>query len=126
MKTNFKKSDLKTGMIVKTRGGETALVMLNSTWDEDCIIFNEKSQTGLNGFNEDMVWHEGGNIGEYPRSIDIMKVYQALTPTGMLDRKDISLIWERKEEKPILEYNGIEYSRDTLISYIKNAHKNSM
>lgn len=96
----MKKSDLKTGMRVRTRGGTLYLVL------KDCetsyyghqelffACFTDGFMTG-DGYNEHLkhsqeIWH------------DIMQVYT--TTTGRcdactLDEDDLCLIWKRKEPK---------------------------
>ena len=115
----MKKSDLKTGMIVEKRSGEKGLIILNNTYDEDAIIFNENSWTPLGRYSSGLIWF--GNMREF----DIIKVYITDLPTGFLSRKNkfgpFDPIWERKEEETILTLDGIEYSESTLRSLIKKA-----
>ena len=102
-------------MIIENRRGETALIMLDNCYGEDAIIYNDKSWTGLDGFNEDMIWHDhqprdGSGVGDHCASVDIMKVYTPDLPTGFLGRIDnhertMKPIWERKE---IPEYTMVE------------------
>lgn len=104
----MKKQDLKTGMIVKTRSGETALVMIDNCYGEDAIVFSGKSWTPLEGFSEDLIWHKDDEDRSYCRTVDIVKIYKPALPTGFLSRTDkhrtMSPIWERKEEKVIPEF----------------------
>lgn len=53
----MKKSELKTGMVVECRSGEKALVIKDNCYGEDAIIFAPNNWTGLDGFSEDLLWH---------------------------------------------------------------------
>ena len=128
----MKKSDLKSGMIIETRAGERALIVLNNCYGRDAVIFAENNWTDLDGFSEDLIWHnEAGKQSDFAKTVDIMKIYRPDLPTGFLSRKskfsnEMELLWERKEEeKPILTLDGIEYSESTLRSIIKKATQGS-
>lgn len=109
----MKKSDLKTGMIIETRGGQRGLIALDNCYGQDAVIFHEESWTGLSGYNDDLIWHEG-DPDTFVQSMAIMKVYKPNLPTGFLSRKskkfssngyygfsceygEMELLWERKE-----------------------------
>lgn len=119
----MKKSELKTGMIVKCRDGETALIVKDNVYGKDAVIFSEDNWTGLDDYGEDdLKWHFNGRNGS---EIDIMAIFKPDLPTGFLTRESkfsaLKLLWERKEEKPILTLDGVEYSASTLRSLLKKA-----
>ena len=109
--TTMKKSQLKTGMIVETAGGNKAIVILGTdimTNDSDVIIFSNYNWIGLKSFNEDLLWHleEDGSQTEYAKTININKVYKAPLPSKILDYQksnSLELIWERPKEPEIVE-----------------------
>ena len=88
---DFKKSDLKTGMIVKTRIGNRYLVLLN------CITQEHES--------EDLLMCDGGLISlkHYKNNLtlpqdndcDIIKIFIADYDSVDI-REKLELIWERK------------------------------
>jgi len=122
----MKKKDLKTGYIVETRSGETALIVRNNCYGEDAVIFAENNWTSLDEFNEDLTWHnEDGLQTDFAKTVDIMKVYKPDLPTGFLSRTSkhsnkMELLWERKQT-PFCILDGVEYSESTLRSLIKKA-----
>lgn len=98
----MKKSDLKTGMIIETRAGETGLIMKDNCYGEDAVVFADDNWTGLNRFLEDMTWTGAtGGVSDYCKTVDIMKVFTPDLPSGFLKRdskfKSWAPIWERKE-----------------------------
>ena len=112
----MQKQDLKSGMIVETRSGERGLIVLDNCCGQDAVIFNENNWTGLNRYNDDLIWH-GDDPDRSPvaKSVDIMKIFKPNLPTGFLSRKsknnphspypfnnlhgfrEMELLWERKE-----------------------------
>jgi len=105
----FTKSMLKTGMIVETRAGSRAIVMLDTdiTYnDSDVIVFSSDNWTGLNGFNEELLWgvDKNGSQSEFAKTVDIIKVFQPNLPSGVLCyikegdtwQQQFNLLWERK------------------------------
>ena len=123
----MKKQDLKTGMIVETRSGQLALIVRDNVYGQDAVIFSENNWTTLDGFSEDLRWGVNSLVPKFCKTIDIMKVYKPDLPTGFLSRvnklgkEKLTLLWERKEEQPIVILDGIEYSESTLRSIIKKA-----
>jgi hypothetical protein len=121
---DMKKSDLKTGMIIETREGETGLILKDNVLGIDAVVFNESSWTELKDFGEDLKWNF---LATKPRdhNVDICKVYKPDLPTGFLSRKSrfetMELLWERKKEKPFMTLDGVDYSVSTLRSLIKKA-----
>ena len=92
----MKKSDLRTGMLVKTREGNFALVMLNTEY-EDCLVSDGESEERtwcmLDSYNEDLQ-KEGMYVG------DIVEVYSSKSSNkdrGSFSTLHRSLIWKRKE-----------------------------
>ena len=109
----MKKSDLKTGMIVETISGDTALVMLDNCYGKDALIISDKAWAPLSCFNEDLLWNY--KVWEQDRSdkpLDIIRVYEPDLPTGFLSRKnsDLTPIWERRRLP--------EYTMDDLIKMV--------
>ena len=109
----MKKSDLKTGMRVLFVGD-----------DRICIIVKTDTETfGVFEFGH------ARPIFQYDLSIntgspcDVVKVYDIPTTHDLILKHEYSgnLLWERKEEKPILTLDGVEYSESTLRSIIKKA-----
>ena len=101
----MKKSDLKTGMVVECRSGLRALVMKDNCYNEDAIVFASNNWTPLNGFSEDLIWHnENGTQSEFAKTVDIMAVYTPQLPCYFLlfkeltsDWGDFPCIWKRNE-----------------------------
>lgn len=121
----MKKSDLKSGMLVKTRAGNIGLIVKDNCHGEDAVIFNAGDWTGLDGYSENLIWHEFDvDRIDYCKTIDIVAVYKPDLPTGFLSRKSkfgsLELLWERKPEKTF-ELDGVKYSESTLRSIIKKA-----
>jgi hypothetical protein len=91
----MKKSDLRTGMLVKTREGNFALVMLNTEY-EDCLVSdggsNDRTWSMLDNYNEDL--QKSDYVG------DIVEVYSSKFSNkdrGSFSTLHRSLIWKRKE-----------------------------
>ena len=99
----MKKSDLKTGMIVETRGGDRYLVMRDpNVKGRDLICFGG-SFMPLKNYDEDLRYSKD--------EFTIDKIYSAgITIAHLLkdtDRMDLKVIWERS--KPILDEVEKEY-----------------
>lgn len=87
MQKEFKKSDLKDGMVVEYRDGDRRLVI-------DKYLIGKNAHYELSTYNENL---EDG----YPR-LTIMKVFkirQRAILERILDDDNLELIWERKEPK---------------------------
>ena len=105
---DMKKSDLKTGMIVKTRdGGEYAVfidtcktIYTRKQYKTQSFLINsrDRSWIPLDDYNEDML-----NQEELDGYFDIMEIYIPNHPYSFQDVKyeyeDKILIWERNETK---------------------------
>ena len=107
----MKLSDLKTGMIVETRDGETGLIVKDNCYGEDAVIFSNDSWTPLIGFNKDLSWSSVSFFpdSDFYKSLDIVKVFQPSLPTGFLSKdsegnNEMVTLWEREEEKKVKEY----------------------
>lgn len=117
----MKKKDLKTGMVAETEDGELRIVWGNT------LVSYDAGGAFLVDFNDDLERDDNGPSG------DVIKVYSRPNKTSglrgsmnlWLQNKEIlnyvDLLWERKEEKPILKLDGVEYSESTLRSLIKKA-----
>ena len=116
MRETFKKSDLKTGMIVECRNGNKYTVMLNTVmtiYSSKDIIVNVEYNYGwndLNDYTDDLrcCSHNDDSFKEY----DIIKVYQpshcySFVASSRLNEdyrvNDNMLIWERKEKTNFLD-----------------------
>lgn len=84
----MKKSDLLTGDIVVTRGGELGVVIL----EKDIILYQTSGFDDLDLFTEDLM-----SVDEC-RNCDIMEVYSSIGPIGFLDYKDDEPKWVRDEK----------------------------
>ena len=107
----MKKKDLKTGMRVETRNGETFIVMLNSnrrTNYKDGFVIGESFHSILN-YNDDLTC-------SFSPKYDIMKVYSYINVTDMvtLGATSHTPVWEKPESFKMITVNGKEYSEDTL------------
>ena len=93
----MKLDELKTGMIVTTRNGDSYIVMRDFIDEGDILAglsFNNKisdTWTSLSNYNQDMT-----NSG-FPH-IDIMSVYSSYPYSSDTPKK---LLWERKEYKEV-------------------------
>lgn len=129
MRETFKKSDLKTGMIVEFRNGNRYTVMLNTvnTADKavDVLISAENSLSWmpLHDYNDDLRCHfedDRGNIQE-DDDYDIVKVYEPRHCYSFVASKkfngyycadDNMLIWKRKERRDFLD------DKDAMIDFL--------
>lgn len=91
------KSELQTGMIVKTRNGRRYLVVLNHMSETDVLfkITEEGRLTGtwllLTDYHQNLLYN-----GEYSTDLDIMEIYS----TSLL-LSYTNLLWERQEVKEV-------------------------
>jgi hypothetical protein len=86
-KKTMKKSDLKTGMFVKYRNGEYRMVLGD-------FITSEQGSGILRNYSDNL------KLNNYP-SLDIDSIYEAKscnTLDKLLEGKDLTLLWERKEQ----------------------------
>lgn len=87
-KTEFTKTDLKSGMVIQLRDGELCLVV------GQCLISNQQHIL-LDNISDNL-------DGEYGRSKDIMKVYAPIWFLGDLnDISTLHVLWERVESKEV-------------------------
>lgn len=101
----MRKSDLKTGMIVETRGGNRGTIFLDNIYEQDAVVFAKNNWTGLDAFGEDLKWYPDINQkvrSEHAKSVDIVKVYKPDLPTGFFTQESkfgpLKLLWERKPD----------------------------
>ncbi len=116
----MKKQELKTGMLVQTRKGKIGLVMKDNCYGKNAIIFNNNSWTSLDGFNDDLIWHEESKDRNYAKTVDIVKVYVPDLPTGFLSRVNkfstLEPVWVREESTP-------EYTLEELTNIVGHKFK---
>lgn len=109
MRETFKKSDLKTGMIVEMRDGSKFTVMLNTVVNKDLLVSVEKDHDweSLNNFTDELI-----NTNCFDNRCDIVKVYKpshcySFVASNKLNANycvnDSMLIWERKERTDFLD-----------------------
>lgn len=115
------KKFLKTGMVVETEDEKLRIV-----WGNTLVSF-DSGGAFLNDFNDELERDDNGPSG------NVIRIYSRPNKTkGLrgsiktwLKYREIlnyvDLIWERKEEKPIITLDGVEYSESTLRSLIKKA-----
>lgn len=87
MQKEFKKADLKSGMVVEYRDGDRRLVI-------DKYLVGKNAHYELSAYNENLK-------NEYP-GLTIMKVFKICRRAilgNILDDDNLELIWERKEPK---------------------------
>lgn len=110
---DFKKSDLKNGMVVETREGKRYLVHNNKLLHSDGNTY--MALDGVSGFDDDLK-----DTYAYDNRYDIMRVYKSkahLLKLLFLDNY-LTLIWEREEkqeektELKISDYVKIKSNRD--------------
>lgn len=116
----MEKKDLKTGMIIETSDGILRVLLGNT------LISYENGGMPLKWFSDDLKCLESYS------DEDIIKVYSKPLNNELcadlrfwFHEKNIidycNLLWKRKEEKIIVELDGVEYSESTLRSIIKKA-----
>lgn len=113
------KSELKTGMTVENRSGEFGKVLIGTSKGDIIGGTDEglyETWCSFNDLSDDLIYRDGHAYN------DIVRVYDFDYNSLAASTKRIGqLLWERKEEKPILELDGVEYSESTLRSIIKKA-----
>jgi hypothetical protein len=115
----MKKSDLKTGMIVIFISNQIdKYIVLKDSRAGDIFLGINGGRIPFDSISNDLLCLHNHNF-DIVRVYDIHNEYKAKDLT-----KGGDLLWERKEEKPILELDGIEYSERTLRSLIKKALEN--
>ena len=120
----MKKSDLKTGYFVELRNGQNALILGNAVVTLEDGDMSETGGASLGTYNNDLTDSWTTNSGW-----DIMRVYDECDGAGSnlkfkMEHPEYlrgKLLWERKEENPIVTIDGVEYSESTLRSLIKKA-----
>lgn len=100
MKTNMKKSDLKTGMIVELRDGQKGMI-LESVGEFGTLIQGRNGWASLSRYNNDLTVRYPSN------SLDIIRVYRPNRISQIVQARweAQELIWEREEPRstPIKE-----------------------
>ncbi len=86
---DMRKSDLKTGMWVELRNGNSHIVLLDTP--------NEGDVLGGNGWNRFSSYSRDLTNRSY-KTLDIVKVFE-VHPTDAFSGEDKKLIWEREETK---------------------------
>lgn len=96
----MKKSDLKSGMLVETRDGSLAIVMLN-TPKGDALVSNHEE------IEEEKTWkslkeHNNDLTSSFDEDDDIVKVYNfdSNSNGASLSKNCREIIWEREENVP--------------------------
>lgn len=121
----MKKSDLKTGMLVELRRGDTAWV-LKDTADGDWLQWDDARCLNLEEYNNELLY---STYSCSPENYDIIKIYQ---PNGYqyLDKESINklkLIYERNENEIKVHINaqleGIDEIKK-IIDELENKLKN--
>ena len=112
----MRKSDLKTGMQIEKRNGNRYVVMLDTMRGDVYVRVNGTKHGELNFFNDDLTYNNNSGF-------DIVAVYESPLTYRYLTREfdESECIWKRKEEKPVVTLDGVEYSESTLRSMIKKA-----
>jgi len=103
----MKKSDLKTGMMVKLRNGRSYLVLLETSMigDRKDILFGGTGHwMPLSDYNSDMhcfphdIWNDDDyDSRKIDSSFDIMKVYEPVFPCFVGNSGKCKLIYDREE-----------------------------
>ena len=83
----MKKSDLKSGMIIESKGGERYILV-------DNILLSLKHWMKLEIYNDNLLVNKRGL-----EALDIMKIYKSKEANlnSLLGEKELELIWERNE-----------------------------
>ncbi len=122
------KKYLKTGMLAVTKGGDIFLIVLDLYSAQNTgkgVFIRKHGHMPISDYTDDL---------KYPSSdaYSIEKIYKAKfnnhiilglhhSASSIYRSPDYDCIWERKEDKPILTLDGVDYSEDTLRSLIKKA-----
>lgn len=101
------KSDLRTGMRVTLRNGESYYVLLNTglLGMNDVLVHRLSEDTGcvtLRKYAEDLTHHDDPddifpNTPEEDRMLDIVKVSGTCHPSLLCNGKKYRVIWERED-----------------------------
>lgn len=119
--SNFTKTDLKLGMIVKTRNGNLYMVY---GFDSKLILVNEKDYVILSDYRNNLLHYH-----EHSAFLDIMSIHKPQEISQFREARwgEAPIIWERKElpkltevEKVILENAMFNSERFGWISRDKN------
>lgn len=119
MKQKFTKKDLRTGMLVENRKGQTGLVMLN-TESVDAIVSNSFGNGRMRG--DLSKWDDLLRVTSDPNQ-DIVKVFGLNHPVNNRDRASFSLdrrklLWERAAETPKSPLE--EFTNEIILGGLKN------
>lgn len=88
MRKEFKKQDLKSGMVVEYRNGERRIVI-------DNMLIGKDGFSTLNSYREEL---KNNNSDEYT-IVKTYKISEARTFAYVLNDNNLELIWERTEVK---------------------------
>lgn len=96
---NMKKSDLKTGMIIKTRDGRRGIVLLNTPEGDvigsDGRISRNRTFQPLYAFNEDLQRNDDDSVELGNSDFDIVKVWGYSTNREAVSFEvDRELLWD--------------------------------
>ena len=106
MKTQFRKKDIKPGMVLKLRNGYIGLVAKNYTYPYDWILISHGDFSNNSSYYNDAL-----NNTCLGSSWDIVSVYETSASNMIkLDPSKLDLIWDREEEK--------EYTLDELYKMV--------
>ena len=118
----MKKPKLKTGNIAKLRNGTRALVLIECSFYlyEESIDSCDNILSLYNGGIIKLTSYSNNLIHKDNDEYDIVNISWPLNNAHIVDCNEINelLLWERKEEKPILIHKGVEWSETTLKSMI--------
>ena len=94
MKTNMKKSDLKTGMIVELRDGQKGMI-LESVGEFGTLIQGRNGWASLSRYNNDLTVRCPSN------SLDVIRVYRPNRISQIVQARweAQELVWEREEPR---------------------------
>jgi hypothetical protein len=118
---DMKKSDLKTGMVIEDVKGRLGIMLWGT------VIFGISGGTSMDLLNDDLTrsnkkCSDGDFLKVYKPRHD--KNYNANIQFWIKEKNVLEhcqLLWERKEEKPVVTLDGVDYSESTLRSLIKKA-----
>jgi hypothetical protein len=125
----FKKSDLKTGMMIETVGKGKYIIMLDTDKLGD-IAYNvdKKTYFGLDTYDENMI-DDGSDLDNW----NVVKVYDGVSILRETD-DDIEgrLLWEREKEKVFdmgdskvtLRYNSLFFTDGVLDTVLRDEELN--
>jgi hypothetical protein len=119
---NFRKEDLKTGMLAQCRNGRVYMVINE-------MLVSENGHNSISDWNEDLT--DAYNLGN---GWDIVKVSKTLTSYNLkinrwtIKTLNANLLWERKDIPEYVEVKHTDYSKDYNIGDVcivarSNGHK---